>query len=180
MRNTPSLPQVLEEDAFSDALPYMPPTPTPPRGPGAYPYSTMLISTSPSSPTMAWNDTFGVVLTCVGPCPRDASVGEQGSSPHLQLHPHKQPQPYHPALLHLAYPHRPHNREAPGLPSNPETLEAPPASAFGFYEGGGSHLRPFLWLGDEWGGGQGARSLLHWSRVGEGLLRACGAQDKGC
>ena len=56
---------------------------------------------------------FGVVLTCVGPRPRDHHVGEQeqGVQAHLQLRPHKQPGPNLPALLRLAHPRRTHGGE---------------------------------------------------------------------
>ncbi len=69
------------------------------------------------------NPTPNALHTAFTHFPRNIDLGEQEPllSPHLQLHPHKQPQPRRSALLRLAHPHRSQPREAPGLPPHPET-----------------------------------------------------------
>src|SRR5215203_660169 len=86
-------------------------------------------SSTCSSESRARNAKPGVVLTCVGPRPRDTAVGEQGRqiSIYLQLPPHKQQRSRRPALLRLAHPFSSKEGEAPRIPSNPETPASRPS-----------------------------------------------------
>src|SRR5215211_3159205 len=95
-------------------------------------------SSTCSSESRARNAKPGIVLACVGQHPRDTAVGEQGRqiSIYLQLPPHKQPRPIRPALLRLAHPFSSKEREAPRIPSDPETPASPPSRHSGFEQRG--------------------------------------------
>ena len=109
-------------------------------------------------------------------------MGKQGRriSIYLQLRPHKQQRSYLPALLRLAHPFRSKQGEASWISSHPEAPASAAPRPSGLEQGGGSGLRPFLWIRDQWGSLKGAWTFLCGSREGGGVCRACWAQDRRC
>jgi len=126
------------------------------------------MSTSPPSFIAARSITLAVVPTGFHPRPRNPPVGEQeqGRAPHLQLRPHKQPQPHLPDLLRLAHPRRAHEGKVPRSSPHPEAFAPPPPRRAGRYCGGRVDLRPILRLWYDGGGCQGAGAILRGGRGG--------------
>jgi hypothetical protein len=115
-------------------------------------------STSPPDPITARNSARGIVLTRVGPRPRNTPVGEQAQrrAPHLQLRPHKQWRPHLPTLLPLAHPLCSPEGEAPRPSPHPETPSSPPARRPVFHQRRRVNLRPVLRI---WYDGAAAKEL---------------------